>query len=214
MRLTVAGFARLLVALSAAALPAAAEPVGLTAETFRKEITIGSQTIVIERNQDPAATLPEEFTRTSRPCPPFCIAPMTVAPGVETLGELELIAFLEQKVARGEGIVMDSRLPEFFGKGAIPGAVNVPFTALDPANPYRDAILEALGATRTANGWDFASAQHLALYCNGPWCEQSPRAIRHLLDAGYPANRLHYYRGGMQDWLMLGLATVTPPATN
>jgi rhodanese-related sulfurtransferase len=197
-----------------AAAAVSAEPVGLTPDVLRKEITIGAQVVVIERNQDNAATLPDEFARTSRPCPPFCIAPMTVAPGVETLGELELVAFLETQVARGKGVLIDSRLPEFYVKGAIPGAVNVPFTALDPANPYRDAILEALGAVRQGVGWDFAGAQELAMYCNGPWCEQSPRAIRHLLEAGYPAAKLHYYRGGMQDWLSLGLTTVLPPNTN
>lgn len=203
--------------LVAALVPASmapADPVGLTPDMFRKEIVLGSQTVVIERNQDNAATLPQEFARTSRPCPPFCIAPMSVAPGVETLGELEVIAFLETQVARGKGVLIDSRLPEFFVKGAIPGAVNVPFTALDPANPYRDAILQALGAMRRGNAWDFSEAQELAMYCNGPWCEQSPRAIRHLLEAGYPPARLHYYRGGMQDWLSLGLTTVLPPSTN
>lgn len=191
-----------------------AQPVGLTAETLRKEISLGGQTIVIERNQDTAATIAQDFARTSRPCPPFCIAPMVLAPGVETLGELELIGFLETRVARGQGVLMDSRLPEFYAKGAIPGAVNVPFTALDAANPYRDAILEALGARRSGTAWDFSGAQELALYCNGPWCEQSPRAIAHLLEAGYPAAKLHYYRGGMQDWLMLGLTTVQPSTSN
>jgi rhodanese-related sulfurtransferase len=210
MRRFVAGLFMLLFAVPIAA----AEPVGLTPDVLRKEIVIAGQTIVIGRNQDNAATLPAEFARTSRPCPPFCIAPMTVAPGVETLGELELVAFLETTVARGRGVLIDSRLPEFYVKGAIPGAVNVPFTALDPANPYRDAILEALGAVRQASGWDFSGAQELAMYCNGPWCEQSPRAIRHLLDAGYPAAKLRYYRGGMQDWLSLGLTTVLPPGTN
>lgn len=210
MRQFVAG----LVLLLSMAPIAGADPVGLTPDTLRKDIVIGGQTIVIAREQDNAATLPEEFTRTSRPCPPFCIAPMTVAPGVGTLGELEVIAFLEDRVAQGTGVLVDSRLPDFFIKGAIPGAVNVPFTALDPANPYRDAILEALGAVRQGGGWDFAGAQHLALYCNGPWCDQSPRAIQHLLEAGYPAAKLHYYRGGMQDWLSLGLTTVLPTGTN
>jgi len=195
-------------------IAAVAQPVGLTGATLRKEINLGSQIVVIERNQDNAAIITQEFARTSRACPPFCIAPMVAAPGVATLGELEVIAFLEEKVARGQGVLMDSRLPDFYQKGAIPGAVNVPFTALDAANPYRDAILEALGAARTAAGWDFSAAQELALYCNGPWCEQSPRAIAHLLDAGYPPSKLHYYRGGMQDWLILGLSTVLPPATN
>jgi len=48
------------------------------------------------------------------------------------------------------------------------------------------------------------------LFCNGPWCDQSPRAIRGLRKIGYPADKLHYYRGGMQDWLIMGLTTIVP----
>jgi hypothetical protein len=210
MRRFVAGLVVLLFAVSGAS----AQPVGLTPDTLRKDIVIGGQTVVIMRNQDITATLPDDFARTSRPCPPFCIVPMVAAPGVATLGELELIGFLQDRVARGTGLLLDARLPEFFVKGSLPAAVNVPFTALDPGNPYRDAILEALGAVRQANGWTFSAAQDLALFSNGPWCDQSPRAIRHLLEAGYPASKLHYFRGGMQDWLSLGLTTVLPPSTN
>ncbi|MGA1179662.1 MAG: rhodanese-like domain-containing protein, partial [Marivivens sp.] len=35
---------------------------------------------------------------------------------------------------------------------------------------------------------------------------QSPTAIRNLLEVGYPAERIFYYRGGMQAWRMLGLS--------
>jgi rhodanese-related sulfurtransferase len=204
----------IILAFSMIAGSAAADQVRITQEMARKEIRIGNQTMVIERNQDVAATISQDFAKTSRPCPPFCIAPMIAGPGVETLGELEVISFLETHVAKGSGILMDSRLPEFFQKGAIPGAVNVPFTTLDPANPYLEPILEALGAVRQGGAWNFDSAQHLALYCNGPWCEQSPRAIGNLLDVGYPAAKLKYYRGGMQNWQALGLTVVEPPATN
>ena len=58
--------------------------------------------------------------------------------------------------------------------------------------------------------WNFGKAKELLLWCNGPWCDQSPRAIRNLLALGYPAEKLRYYRGGMQDWMVLGL-TVTVP---
>jgi rhodanese-related sulfurtransferase len=43
------------------------------------------------------------------------------------------------------------------------------------------------------------------MFCNGPQCPQSPRAIRQLLDAGYPAQALAYYRGGMHDWVTLAM---------
>jgi rhodanese-related sulfurtransferase len=50
-------------------------------------------------------------------------------------------------------------------------------------------------------------------YCNGPWCGQAPTNIKQLLALGYPAHKLKWYRGGMQDWKMLGLTTV-PPQTH
>lgn len=190
---------------------AQAQDVRLTEDLPEVRMVLNGEALVIGRNQDPTATLSGDFAKTSRPCPPFCIHPMQAAPGVETLGELELIDFLQSHVAEGSGILMDSRLPEWFVKGTIPGSVNVPFATLAPTNPYRDQILQALGATpRVGGGLDFAQALDIALFCNGPWCDQSPRAIRYLIDAGYPAEKLRYYRGGMQNWLLLGL-TVTIP---
>ncbi|MGD8572392.1 MAG: rhodanese-like domain-containing protein, partial [Gammaproteobacteria bacterium] len=44
----------------------------------------------------------------------------------------------------------------------------------------------------------------------GMWCGQSPRAIKGLLKLGYPAEKISYYRGGMQSWQMLGLTVVIP----
>jgi hypothetical protein len=36
----------------------------------------------------------------------------------------------------------------------------------------------------------------------------SPELIWALLDYGYPAHKIKYYRGGMQAWQLLGLTTV------
>ena len=69
----------------------------------------------------------------------------------------------------------------------------------------------ALGAKKGRDGGlDFTNAKELMLYCNGLWCGQSPRAIRNLLAAGYPAEKLFYYRGGMQAWLSVGLTEYVP----
>lgn len=192
------------------ATDAATQEVRLTAEHALREFVLNGEMITIARNQDTQARLEGEFTKTSRPCPPFCIAPMSAAPGVVTLGELEVVAFLENRVAHGAGLLLDSRVPEWFAKGTIPGAINLPFNTLSPDNPYRDEILRALGGQQTGTGWDFSAALELAMFCNGPWCEQSPTAIKHLIAAGYPAEKLSYYRGGMQTWLMLGLSTTQP----
>ena len=53
-------------------------------------------------------------------------------------------------------------------------------------------------------GW-CANAGQIVLFCNGPWCGQSPTAIRRIIEAGYPAEKISYYRWGMQGWRMLGL---------
>ncbi len=175
------------------------------------DIEIGGKTLRIERNQDTRHRLTNSYTKTSRPCPPFCIQPVTPAPGVNVVGELELLDFLKKMVAKNKGVLVDARIPAWFKKGSIPGAVNIPFTLFAPDNPYRDRILLVLGAKKLEDGtWDFGDARDLLLFCNGPWCGQSPRAIRNLITAGYPPEKLHYYRGGMQNWQLLGL-TVTKP---
>jgi len=177
------------------------------------DIKIGGKTYRIERIQDTKHKLTNSFTKTSRPCPPFCIQPMSPAPGVHTVGELELIDFLKNKVEKNKGVLVDARIPAWYRKGTIPGAVNIPFTLLAPDNPYRDRILLVLGARKLEDGtWDFGKARELLLFCNGPWCGQSPRAIRNLIAAGYPPEKLYYYRGGMQNWQLLGLTVVKPGA--
>ena len=58
--------------------------------------------------------------------------------------------------------------------------------------------------------FDFSQAKTLVLFCNGPWCGQSPNNIKGLLKIGYPASKIKWYRGGMQEWESLGLTTVKP----
>ena len=187
--------------------------VKITPDTPWVDITIGGKTVRIQRIQDTRHKLTNSFTKTSRPCPPFCIQPIVPARGVHIVGELELLDFLKKKVESGKGVLVDARIPAWFRKGTIPGAVNIPFTLLDSKNPYRDRILMVLGAQKLEDGtWDFGGARELLLFCNGPWCGQSPHAIRYLIAAGYPPEKLYYYRGGMQSWQLLGL-TVVKPAT-
>jgi len=176
------------------------------------DIEYEGKLVRIQRIQDPSNRLDNSFAKTSRPCPPFCIHPMRAAVGVETVGEMELLDFLITKVRNNRGLLIDARLPEWHQRGTIPGAVNIPWTILaaGPDNPYTAKILNALDAVEDNGEWDFRSALDLMLFCNGPWCDQSPRAIRNLLALGYPPQKLHYYRGGMQVWQLLGLTTVIP----
>lgn len=176
------------------------------------DIEYEGKLVRIQRNQDTSSRLDNSFAKTSRPCPPFCIHPMRAAVGVETVGEMELLDFLITKVRNNRGLLIDARLPEWHQRGTIPGAVNIPWTLLaaGPDNPFTAKILNALDAVEENGEWDFRSALDLMLFCNGPWCDQSPRAIRNLLTLGYPPQKLYYYRGGMQVWQLLGLTTVIP----
>ncbi|MCF6271769.1 MAG: rhodanese-like domain-containing protein [Rhodobacteraceae bacterium] len=199
--------------LALLATPAIAQEVWITQELPFVEVEVGDDFFVIEREQDNAATVTASFAQTSRPCPPFCVQPMSVADGVETIGELELITFIEEDVQSGTGLLIDARTSRWYVEGTIPGSISLPFNLMTPSenNPFLKPVLIQLGGELQDDGsWSFTNAPKLALFCNGPWCGQSPRAIENLLLMGYPAEKLLYYRGGMQSWLMLGLTTIVP----
>jgi rhodanese-related sulfurtransferase len=170
--------------------------------------------VTIRREENPTATIRAEYALTARKCPPYCIQPMQLAPGVETLGELEVLEYLK-RIRQGEDrlMVIDSRTPDWYVKGTIPGAVNLPY-AQDMAGRAADlpgvkkTLVELFAAKEAGEIYDFSNAYTLAIFCNGPWCGQTPNYIRTLLTLGYPAVKLKWYRGGMQDWCSLGLTVV------
>ncbi len=207
--------------------------VKITKDKSYSTVHDGKELIKISRIQDTSHVIDGSFAKTSRPCPPFCITPLSVDKGVTTVAELEVIKFMETSMYRGKGVIIDARTPGWHKKGTIPGSINIPFTTFEKdSNDIELAeIFESLGAVERDNvnsvlrmvedfgflggdqkteKWDFSDAKELLLWCNGPWCGQSPRAIRALLKAGYPAEKLFYYRGGMQMWQSLGLTTVVP----
>ncbi len=191
----------------------AAQDVWITPDIPFVELEINETFIVIERNQDNAAVIAAAFAKTSRPCPPFCVNPMSAGEGVVTVGEIELIAFLNNNVQLNDGFLVDSRTEDFYRVGTIPGSINLPFNLFTPSdeNPFLFPVLSRLGGVLQADGeWDFSNSPTLMLFCNGPWCGQSPRAIENLMTLGYPVEKLLYYRGGMQNWLLLGLTLHVP----
>lgn len=188
----------LTIALSIAAVSAMAETeVSIAKGMPYVTVDTPNGPVEIRRIQDTDNKIDGEWARTSRPCPNFCIQPITPALGVTTVGELELIEMLQDP----DAVVVDSRTREWFEGGTIPGAVSIPYT-------YIVDELGQLGCEPDFDGWDCLEAKSVALFCNGIWCGQSPTAIRNMIKAGYPADRIFYYRGGMQVWRMLGL-TVT-----
>lgn len=169
----------------------------------------------IERNQDPSNIISSRFRRTSRKCPPFCIQPMQLPGGVETIGEIEMLKYLQRRADGDESVlIIDSRGPISVKGGTIPGAENLHYKQLS-LRSTDDAVIAGIledrfGAKRNGELWNFRNAKTLVMFCNGAWCGQSPTNIRSLMRFGYPPSKIKWYRGGMQAWETLGLTTVVP----
>ena len=175
---------------------ASADPVGITKEMMSVTVQTAAGPVEISRVQDNAAVIEGDFAQIARPCPNFCIQPMIPAEGVTPIGELEMIAFLQDPNV----VVVDGRVRPDFEGGAIPGAINIPYTEA------ADRLGE-LGCEPDFDGFicEGEGVKSVALYCNGPWCGQSPTAARRMIAAGFPPEKIYYYRAGMQGWRMLGL---------
>lgn len=124
------------------------------------------------------------------------IRPMVPTPGVTPVGELEVIAALQDSAY----IVVDTRTVESRYGGTIPGSINIPYNEIVER-------LDELGCESSRAGWGCDQALDVLLYCNGPNCGQSPRAMAAMVEAGFPAKKILYYRGGMLAWTALGLTT-------
>ncbi|MCK5647732.1 MAG: rhodanese-like domain-containing protein [Gammaproteobacteria bacterium] len=190
-----------------------------------KEIDVmhNGKTVTITRTKNKDATIiPRTYMRTARACPPFCVQPITVAKGVGTIGELEVLEYLK-RASHGDRSIMvvDSRTPEWVQQGTIPGSISIPwnkisldsqgeFAVASEAEILDDILSKDFGVRITDGKRDFRNAKTLVMYCNGNWCAQSSTNIQTLIKLGYPAYKLKWYRGGMQSWVSLGLTTVKP----
>jgi len=110
------------------------------------------------------------------------IAPISLGRGVQTVGELEVI----EHIAAGDQMI-DTRLPEYVAAGTLESAV---------------AIAHVEMAERAA---EVDRSRPAVLFCNGPQCPATPKAIETLLSLGHPGEMLRFYRGGIHDWVTLGL---------
>jgi len=206
------------------------KPVGITPTLSSINVMHNGKPAEIKRNPDNKNTINPAFAKTSRPCPPFCIQPISLGKGIETLGEVEVIDYVD-KMSKGNKniLLVDSRTPDWVAKGTIPGAINISWVELTPSKgATTEGIInvmtkqfgvklaegkdsfdvdEAIADGDTTGVFDFSNAKTLILFCNGMWCGQSPASIAALRKFGYPADNIKYYRGGMQDWEILGLST-------
>jgi len=188
--------------------------VKITQDIPQVKINDSGVNVTIKRIQDTANRLTDDFAKTSRICPPHCIPKMKIEDGIKTIGELELIDFIKNKVYKKKGILVDARLKEFYVLETIPGAINIPFTiAQTKSKKVTDSLFKALGAKVKSDGsYDFSNAKELAIFCSGLWCSASVKLAKNLADKGYPKEKILWYRDGLQAWKLLGLTTVVHKA--
>lgn len=171
------------------------------------DVTHQGKIVALQRDQDRDNEISDFYLKTTRgkiqPMQPF--APHLV----ETIGELDMINYVKLKSEGDDSIVViDTRTPNWVAiSGGIPSAVNIPYTVFKKKDSALEIMEDQLGV-QVDDVFDFAYAKTLVMYCNGIWCGQTPTAVKALLSYGYPAAKIKYFRGGMQNWKSLGLTTV------
>jgi len=163
--------------------------------------------VKVHRIQNTKNKLTGEYASTYRPNQD--IQPIKMHKDIQTIGEVELLGFMKNKVNKKKGLLVDLRSKKAYKKESIPSAVNIPAKTMHNKTKM-EKILKILGAKRLADGsLDTKKVMDVAFYCNGLWCDKSPKFIKAFLELGYPADKMLYYRGGFQMWKILGFTTVT-----
>lgn len=163
------------------------------------------EAVEVKRNQNPENRISELYSTTFRGMPQ---AMNPFAPNeVETLGEREFTKYMMEAESDETIMIVDTRTEGWHYRLTIPGSVNYPFTLMKDQDDMEDA-LDDFGVEVSEGGYNFDNARTLVMFCNGYWCGQTPTMGRALLKAGYPEDKLKYYRGGMQAWTSLGLTVV------
>lgn len=189
------------------------------------------KSIKVERDIFASFTTPASvrasLIHTAGVCPPFCLQPIKLDIPVETVAEVEVVDFMATTLRDDKGVLIDVRGETAHAIGTIPGSVNFPITIFKkaPDAPEFIDLLEALGAkprgevsqlTRImedtgltdnellSEQWDFSDAKELIVWSEGAMSGTAPDAARALVEAGYPASKIRWYRGGMPAWLYFG----------
>ena len=115
------------------------------------------------------------------------IQPINIAEGVLPVDEIQVYKYQQKEFQ-----LIDARTTNFYKESTIPGSKNIPHTEIVDRMDELDRSQPAI------------------FFCNGPQCPQSPTAIKKLLEAGYPADKMWYYRGGIHDWVTMGLPVKKP----
>jgi rhodanese-related sulfurtransferase len=139
------------------------------------------------------------------------LLPMQLHEDIMTYGELEVLAFMKQMQTDDSMMLIDGRKQDWYDYRTIPGAINMPFHHFKERESFEfefEHALRMLGVKiQTDETLDFTQVKTIVVFCNGPWCNQSVAMIEALVEIGYPAEKISWYRGGMQTWLAAGMTS-------
>ena len=138
------------------------------------------------------------------------VFPMKLHDEVETYGEIEVLSFLQEMQKDPNMLLIDTRGEEWYAHDTIPGAINIHYIYITQPVTFPNEFnttLKKLGITKKNDVYDFSQAKAIVLFCNGAWCAQSPNMIKALIKLGYPAKKIKWYRGGMDDWTGLSMTS-------
>jgi len=139
------------------------------------------------------------------------LLPIHLHEEIDTYGELEVLAFMKHMQSDDSMMLIDGRKQEWYDYRTIPGAINMPFHHFKERESFEfefEHALRILGVKISEDDTlNFSKAKTIVIFCNGPWCSQSVAMITALLDIGYPAEKIKWYRGGLQTWLAAGMTS-------
>ncbi|AXH12862.1 rhodanese-like domain-containing protein [Halarcobacter bivalviorum] len=139
------------------------------------------------------------------------IQPLQLHKDIKTYAELEVLEFIENNLKQNPEsyILVDSRTKDWFDKGTIPSATNIPYDELEYDEDFELEYKRAFNLLGIKilkkDEYDFSKVKTALFFCNASWCAQSPRAIKTLIKIGFPKDKILWYRGGVASWVGVSL---------
>lgn len=163
--------------------------------------------VKVHRIQNTSHKLTGEYAKQYRPGK--YIQAVKIHKDIQTIGEVELLEFMQKKGNSKKGIVIDVREKSYYQNETIPSSVNIPLHVTTSKRKMKK-ILQFLGIEKlNDSSVDKSKAIELVLFTHGIWGNEATKFINKLLILGYPSNKIFYYRGGIQMWKILGFTTVS-----
>ncbi|MEP4190370.1 MAG: sulfurtransferase, partial [Sneathiella sp.] len=153
-----------------AALGICAFSIGAQAESLIKpgvtefSVTLNGETCKISRNQTKGNVIHKLYQTTERGRP----QPISLAPGIETLGELEFIEYMQKAQTDPSILIVDTRTEGWHRNLRIPCTINVPYTQLnDDRFVALSTVIDEFGVEEKEDeSLDFSKAKTIVGYCN------------------------------------------------